>query len=92
MAILGYPVAWKLSEEMPPTEGITPMLHDHETLADEIARIVEKGPHGYKVSLTSLDFLLGYFMADADYKAFQKRMWIAVDGPEEWARQMGEEA
>ena len=77
---------------MPPTEGITPMLYDHETLADEIARIVEKTPHGYKVSLTSLDFLLGYFMPDNNYKAFQKRMWIAVDGPEAWEREMGEEA
>ena len=31
-------------------------------------------------------------MADADYKAFQKRMWIAVDGPEEWERMTGEKA
>ena len=76
---------------MPPTEGITPMLYDHEMLADEIARIVEKGPHGYKVSLTSLDSLVGLLYADADYKAFQKRMWIAVDGPEEWANVMGRE-
>ena len=68
------------------------MLYNHEMLADEIARIVEKGPHGYKVSLTSLDHLLGYFLPESDYKVFQKRMWIAVDGPEEWAKEMGEEA
>ena len=68
------------------------MLYDHETLADEIARIVEKGPHGYKVSLTSLDHLLGYFLPESDYKVFQKRLWIAVDGPEEWERMTGEKA
>ena len=47
---------------------------------------------GYKVSLTQLDWLLGNFMADDDYKVFQKRMWIAVDGPEEWERMTGEKA
>ena len=77
---------------MPPTEGITPMLYDHETLADEIARLVEKTPHGYNVSLTQLDWLLGNFMADDDHKVFQKRLWIAVDGPEEWERMTGEKA
>jgi hypothetical protein len=68
------------------------MLYDHETLADEIARLVEKTPHGYKVSLTQLDWLLGNFMTDGDYKVFQKRLWIAVDGPEEWERMTGEKA
>ena len=68
------------------------MLYDHEILADEIARLVEKTNHGYKVSLTQLDWLLGNFMTDDDYKVFQKRMWIAVDGPEEWERMTGEKA
>ena len=68
------------------------MITRTEKLAEEIARLVEKTPHGYKVSLTELDWLIGFFMADDDYKVFQKTLWVAVDGPEEWARQMGEEA
>ena len=68
------------------------MITRTKVLAEEIAKLVEKTPHGYKVSLTELDWLIGFFMADDDYKAFQKALWVAVDGPEEWARQMGEEA
>ena len=68
------------------------MITRTEKLAEEIARLVEKTPHGYKVSLTELDWLIGFFMADDDYKVFKKTLWVAVDGPEEWERQMGEEA
>tara|TARA_Y100000004_G_scaffold140760_1_gene160005 strand:- start:862 stop:1068 length:207 start_codon:yes stop_codon:yes gene_type:complete len=68
------------------------MITRTKVLAEEIAKIVEKTPHGYKVSLTELDWLIGFFMADDDYKVFQKTLWVAVDGPEEWERQMGEEA
>lgn len=68
------------------------MITRTKVLAEEIARLVEKTPHGYKVSLTELDWLIGFFMADDDYKVFQKTLWVAVDGPEEWERQMGEEA
>ena len=68
------------------------MITRTKALAEEIAKLVEKTPHGYKVSLTELDWLIGFFMADDDYKVFQKTLWVAVDGPEEWERQMGEEA
>ena len=68
------------------------MITRTKVLAEEIAKLVEKTPHGYKVSLTQLDWLIGFFMADDDYKVFQKTLWVAVDGPEEWERQMGEEA
>ena len=68
------------------------MITRTKALAEEIAKIVEKTPHGYKVSVNELDWLMGFFMADDDYKVFQKTLWVAVDGPEEWARQMGEEA
>ena len=68
------------------------MITRTKTLAEEIARLVEKGPHGYKVSLTELDWLIGFFMADDDYKVFKKTLWVAVDGPEVWEREMGEEA
>ena len=68
------------------------MITRTKVLAEEIAKLVEKTPHGYKVSLTELDWLIGFFMADDDYKVFQKTLWVAVDGPEEWERQMGEEA
>ena len=68
------------------------MITRTKTLAEEIARLVEKTPHGYKVSLTELDWLIGFFMADDDYKVFKKTLWVAVDGPEAWEREMGEEA
>tara|TARA_Y100000401_G_scaffold20814_1_gene13929 strand:- start:96 stop:302 length:207 start_codon:yes stop_codon:yes gene_type:complete len=68
------------------------MITRTKVLAEEIAKLVEKTPHGYKVSLTQLDWLIGFFMADDDYKVFQKTLWVAVDGPEEWERQRGEEA
>ncbi len=68
------------------------MITRTKVLAEEIAKLVEKTPHGYKVSLTELDWLIGFFMADDDYKVFQKTLWVAVDGPEEWERQRGEEA
>ena len=68
------------------------MITRTKVLAEEIAKLVEKTPHGYKVSLTQLDWLIGFFMADDDYKVFQKTLWVAVDGAEEWERQRGEEA
>jgi|TARA_B100000902_G_scaffold131371_1_gene130223 hypothetical protein len=68
------------------------MITRSKTLAEEIAKVAEKTPHGYKVSLTDLDWLIGFFMEDQDYKVFTKTMWVALDGPEEWERQMGEGA
>ncbi len=66
----------------------------HKRLAEIVVEGCHKHDHrnGHAIDLHNFMWEIQEFMSDDEHKEFNKLVYVALDGEEEWKRQWGEDA